>query len=301
MNLVRKASSAAGAIGDWIAEAAAEEEKRVKANHELDNFVLREQEALAELKARANAAAASVSKVSSVTVKLRNNNTAGRLSPSKLLRKQEGVTVEASLDSDSLESEDAAPLEPLALHVDAPPDADLRAHVQLPDGSTARLTRREEGVTAFFDLAREPGSKALVSFAEVDRPGEGDELTLTRLDGSGSSLVLSKDISTQVGQVASSILNFASFGTLCCAGDTSSTVYDATRVAMAGGPAERIGRVIVDNWRGKPRTVVLQMTEPSGQPQKDAPAKLDLLLLGLFLSADLVQNQEGSGLGGLLV
>ena len=237
----------------------------------------RERAVYEELEAVAAKAAATLRGLHSVTIKLRSHNEMDATLPKGEARKLE-TTLEMGPGDfavwDSLEIEPQ-----LSLHIEDS-EIDLHAELTLPDGSAVQLMRDEEGEAAAVYL----GGRHC---ATIDRPSPvADSFTYVRTDGSGTKLMLAQAMDSQVAQAGYSILSFASFGTLCCAGDVNSNVYEARRTAN-GGPLETVGRIVVDTTRGKPRSLVAQMA-----PIHSADCKLDLLLVAVCLAADLVQTKN---------
>ena len=285
-SLVRQASSMADsvvasvsegvqAVNEAIAAEIGREEQRIAADAELDDFIVAERLAQEEAEAAAAAAATALRDLQAVNVKLRSVN---EVASPVGRRKSSTITLDASLDIGDAAAHWAATGDPepmstdaLALTIMERPKKDLHAEVTLPDGSLARLTRGDEDEKAGVYLG---GCRC----ASIE---QHDEITYARTDGSGATLVLSLAPGNQATKIAAGILNFASFGALCCSGDVTSTVYDARRVDASGGEAAPIGRVIVDNSRGKARNLVIQMAH------SEDSAKLDLLLCGFYLAADL--------------
>lgn len=150
----------------------------------------------------------------------------------------------------------------------------------MPDGSRARLTREKAGEPAKVYL----GEQHCAQITNAKKLAGEYDITFGRVDGSGASLSVTRELTHQLAQG----INTLSFGFLCCGADASSMVYNAQRIATKDGPAQTIGRVVVGITRGSPRLVVCQMNE------KGSEAKLDLLLAGCYLAADLTYSSRSS-------
>jgi len=224
-----------------------------------------------EIKSATKAAAAGLGELQAVTIRLRGSLTEPS-SPRSPGDKAAGVKLGAVLDSGGDEEQRT-----LELNI-TNEEEQIQAELRLPDGSTATLTRPAGGADASTSAATLTldGTQCAIISAGHDK---AREITYARDDGSDTRVVLTPAVTAK--GITSTVANVVSLGAFCCTGDVSSTIYNAKRVTSSG-QSSTIGRAVVDQSRGRPRMLVLSVNDGD-----DPLSKLDMLLVGFYLAADL--------------